>query len=468
MFTRRSEGWFERLGYPHRSNRLTALVAFALFTPLLFSGCGSAKPIEDSGANGAQSNVIRVPADAGTISEAVDRAEPGDLVLVDAGVHAEQVLVDTPDITVRGVDRNETVIDAEGVRPYGIVATADGVSVENLTVRGATFYGVLVTGLHSEDGEPSARGADGYTTIDPAKFPPVQRFRIDHVTAHNNGLYGLYAFNAQHGVITDSYASGSADSGIYVGQCEECDIHVSGNVAEHNAIGFENANASDSVTVTANRFTGNRIGATFISSYQEAFIPQRTNTVVGNLIAANDSAESPAQAEGGFGIGIGISGGQDNLLERNTIANHPRAGVLVTNVEDIAASGNLFLANLFTTNAIDVANTSSSRTPASNNCFEQEGEPANTSGNDAAFTTLPADLLTSCSAEQPSADPASLPRVSPPAGMSFLQVVSPVAQPNMADVEALPSRLPDRIAVPDLASLSAPSIDYLSDRTTAP
>ena len=111
---------------------------------------------------------------------------------------------------------------------------------------GATFYGVLFTGLHDENG-PSAPTADGYQKWDPQQFPPLQRFRIDHVTAFNNGLYGIYAFDSQHGVITDSYASGSADSGFYVGQCRDCDILVTGNVAERNAVGFENANASDSL-----------------------------------------------------------------------------------------------------------------------------------------------------------------------------------------------------------------------------
>ena len=203
------------------------------------------------------------------------------------------------------------MIDGGGIRPYGIVVIADGVRVENLTVTGATFYGVLFTGLHDANG-PSAHTADGYHAWDPSKFPPLQRFRVDHVTAHNNGLYGIYAFNARHGVITDSYASGSADSGIYVGQCTECDILVSGNVAERNAVGFENANASDSVVLTGNRFSDNRVGLTLLSSYQEAFTPQQKNQVVGNLISDNNEADSPSQADGGFGTGIGISGGQRN------------------------------------------------------------------------------------------------------------------------------------------------------------
>lgn len=454
---------------------------------------GPADPPSSAAGEGTEGAIIRVPEDAATISDAVGRATPGDLVLVGAGVHAEQVLVGTPDITVRGVDRNATIIDAEGVRPYGIVATADGVRIENLTVRGATFYGVLVTGLHSEDGEPSARGADGYTTIDPDEFPPVQRFSIDHVTAHNNGLYGLYAFNAQHGVITDSYASGSADSGIYVGQCEQCDILVWGNVAEHNAIGFENANASDSVTVAANRFSSNRVGATFISSYQEAFLPQRANTVVGNLVAENASAESPAQAEGGFGVGIGVSGGHHNIFDRNTVTGHPRAGVQITSVEDIAAVGNRWLGTVFTANAVDVANTSSVRSPATDNCVVDgvsaaspvegaaEGSAAGAApaeGGSPAATpiasvrTLPEHLLSACTGEesggeQPAVESSALPQLTVPPGMSFLQVVAPPPQPTMTDVEVIPARLPERVTMPDLASLTAPAPNYLRDRTVA-
>ena len=187
---------------------------------------------------------IRVPQDAATLADAADRVGPGGTIVIAPGIYAEELVIDTPDVTVRGEDRNGTVIDGGGLRPYGIVVIADGVRVENLTVTGATFYGVLFTGLHDENG-PSAPTATGYEPWDPAQFPPLQRFLVDHVTAYNNGLYGIYAFNAQHGVIRDSYASGSADSGFYVGQCEDCDILVTGNVAERNAVGFENANASD-------------------------------------------------------------------------------------------------------------------------------------------------------------------------------------------------------------------------------
>ena len=66
---------------------------------------------------------IRVPQDVATLAEAVELVDRGGLVLIAPGVYAEQLLIDKADVTVRGEDRNETVIDGEGLRPFGIVAS---------------------------------------------------------------------------------------------------------------------------------------------------------------------------------------------------------------------------------------------------------------------------------------------------------------------------------------------------------
>ncbi|MCR2825695.1 right-handed parallel beta-helix repeat-containing protein [Microbacterium sp. zg.Y909] len=421
-----------------------ALVPALVGALLLLGGC--ARSDQDAPA------LVRVPADAATVGEAIGLVAENGLVLVDPGVYREQILVDKPGVTVRGVDRNETVIDGEGIRPYGVVAVADGVSVENLTVTGATFYGVLVTGLHDEDG-PTAHGGDGYDLLDPERFPPIQRFAIDHVTAYDNGLYGLYAFDAQHGVIRDSYASGSADSGIYVGQCRQCDILVTGNVAENNAVGFENANASDSVWIVGNRFSGNRIGMTLISNYREAFVPQRGNLIAGNLIADNAEAESPAHADGGFGVGVGVSGGTENVFERNRIERNPVAGVVLTSTEDLAATGNRFRDTAFAGNGIDIANTSTDRAPARGNCL------------DGPVVAAPLDLFAACTGAQPAVLPSALPAVAVPPGMSFLRVPPPPAQPNMPDVTAPARILPAEIGAPDAAAHPLPDSTLLADRS---
>ncbi len=434
--------------------------------------------------SGGEAAVVRVPEDADTINEAVAQSDPGGMVLIGPGTYPESVIVDRPDVTVRGADRNETVIDGEGRRPYGVVATAAGVRVENLTVTSHTFYGVLVTGLHDGDG-PVAQEDDGYEPFDPEEFPPVQRFSVDHVTAYNNGLYGIYAFNAQNGVIRDSYASGSADAGIYVGQCRSCQILVEGNVAERNAIGFENSNASDSVVITGNRFSGNRIGMTLNSDYQEAFVPQQGNTVVGNVISDNREPDSPAHAENGFGIGIGTAGGQENLFWANRVEGNPVAGLLLRNIEDLEALANVVRDGVFGGNGVDIANVAANRAPTRATCVDgaglestlpagdgaDDGEDRGAGGAGEAATWYDiGDCDTAGeAADSAPAQPASaadeLPDVSPPAGVSFLDVAPPAPQPTMGDVDEPPERLLDEVELPSFTDPNVPAEDLLADRT---
>lgn len=435
---------------PDQTARLAAVLIASLLL-IAAAGC-SATP------SPSRSALIRVPEDAKTLAQAAKEVSPGGMILVGKGIYHESVTIDKPDVTIRGVDRNATVIDGQGIRPYGIVGIADGVRVQNLTVKSHTFYGVLVTGLHDKNG-PAAEGSDGYKPFDPDKFPPLQRYDIDHVTAYNNGLYGIYAFNSQHGAITDSYASGSADSGFYVGQCKACDVVVANNVAERNAIGFENANASDSVVITGNRFSGNRVGMTLISSYQEAFVPQHENTVVANLIADNDSPDSPAQAEGAFGIGVGIAGGQANVFRANRIAGNRGGGVVLNNTEDIPATGNTF-ADTYAGNSFDVVNESAGNAPAQGNCFESR-EPLTALPTPAAGHEWMA--APGCTTGMQPSTAAPVGKI--PEGMSFLKVPAPRAQPSIDDVGSRPGKVPTTPKMPQLGQLTAPSMDYLSERT---
>ena len=105
----------------------------------------------------------RVPEDHDTIQAAVDAAGPGDLVLVGPGTYREEVKVAVPSVTIRGRDRDRVVVDGEFRRPNGISVTADGVAVENLTVRNALMNGLFWTG--------------------------VRGYRASYVTAYNNKDY---------------------------------------------------------------------------------------------------------------------------------------------------------------------------------------------------------------------------------------------------------------------------------------
>lgn len=425
-----------------------AMIAATVGLALILSGCSSA-PDEPS------PSIVEVPADAATITEALALVGDGGLVLVSPGVYTESVTISTPNVTLRGTDRNEVIIDGEGLRANGVQVIADGVRVQNLTVRSHTFNGVLVTGLHDAGGA-QAHNLDGYERLDPEEFPPLQRFEVSNVTASNNGLYGIYAFNSQHGVIRDNYASGSADSGFYVGQCPSCDILVTNNVAENNAIGYENANASDSVVIAGNRFSNNRVGLTLISWYQEAYLPQKSATVVGNLIADNTSSDSPSHALGAFGIGIGLSGANTNTLERNAISGNASVGVQITNTEDLASAGNQLIDNDFSDNGVDLADLSAARAPSTGTCVE----------GSVLTRTVPEGFAAECGTDSPAGGTAAeLPELDVPAGISFLKVTAPLAQPTLdGDLRAIPAALPASVTMPDLDSFLVPDRSFLADR----
>ena len=394
---------------------------YAFAAVLLVAGCSAAQP--------TLGPEIKVPAQLSTIQAAVDQAREGATILVAPGVYKETVQVRTKGLTIRGAQRGSVIIDGEVKRANGIVVTAPDVSVQNLTVRNHTLNGVLVTGLSQDGG--MGRGSNGYTKLDTQKFPPLQGFRVSYVTASNNALYGIYAFDAQHGVIEQSYASGSADSGFYVGQCKPCDIVVRGNVAERNAVGYEGTNASGQMYVLGNRFSGNRVGMTSNSDYQEAFVPQEDAAFVGNLVSDNSEALSPAQADGGFGLGVGIAGGTRNLVSRNLITGNPSVGVALGSSEDLAPLDNRFDGNVITRNGQDVLYVATQRAPGRNNCFDRErcyegvGEPL----------------------KKPAA----------PRGIPFNQVAAPPTQPDMPD-----GPLPDK--APNAEKYAVPTEDLFDDR----
>lgn len=408
------------------------------FVLVAVGGCG--QPEVEVRPPGDGPVTITVPGNAATIQQASDAAQPGDTIEVSPGTYGESVTIKTPNVTLRGTDRNKVIVDGGGLRGNGIIVTAPRVTIANLTVRGFNLNGVLITGLVDENGG-LASGSDGYRRLDPKKFPPLQGFAVRYVTAHNNALYGIYAFDSQNGVIENNYASGHADSGIYVGQCDDCNIVVRNNVAEYNAVGYEQANASNVVSVVRNRFSNNRVGMTLLSDYQEAYVPQRKAVVAGNLITDNDAEETPEQADGGFGVGIGVSGGQDNEITRNLISGSPTAGIVLDSSEDIAPMDNRLAGNVGKDNEVDLAYIATDRAPGSGNCLD---------GN-TFDETLPIGLDQSWACPQggSKAKGEELDQASVPGGISFRDVREPLPQPQMPESAVTATPEPPKVTNKD-------------------
>src|SRR2546422_3533110 len=83
---------------------------------LLRAGVGPGREPVPTGYAGT----VRVPQDFDTIQAAVDHAQPGGMVLIAPGIYEESVTVTTPYLTIRGVDRDRTIIDGGSQRADGV------------------------------------------------------------------------------------------------------------------------------------------------------------------------------------------------------------------------------------------------------------------------------------------------------------------------------------------------------------
>lgn len=397
---------------------------------------GLAAALAACGADGdaAGGRVINVPGDEPTIQAAVERARRGDLVLIEPGTYHEEVVVERDGITVRGAERNTVVLDGRRALSNGVEVRGSGVAVENLTVTGYRFNGVMVNGADGEYRDDGTGSVDGY--------------RVAYVTAYNNGLYGIYAFAAVNGEIAHSYVSGHPDSGLYVGQCKPCNVVLHDNTAELNAIGYYGTNASGGVYVVESTFLANRLGIAPNSQDAELLAPQVETVVAGNFVSGAGAERAPEIPQGFFGGGIAVGGGTDNTVVRNRVVDNAAYGIGLVLLGTYDPAGNRVEGNLLEGNAVDLLYAPSASHGPAGNCF---------TGN--TFTTSrPADIesVMGCdgSAGSMTAGPVNFPPAPP--GPALGEVPAPPPQPTMPgpiDAGATPVEPPD---VPDIAAISVP------------
>jgi hypothetical protein len=254
--------------------------------------------------------------DVETIQAAVDRAAPKDLVLVEPGVYNEEVeIFDTPQLTVRGTDREAVVLDGEFEKYNGVVAATDGVVVENLTVR--NYNGNGVYWLSQNVGEP------------------IHGYRGSYITAHNIGVYAIYARNGEYGRFEHCYASGSKDAGYYIGESQPAHAVITDCIAEYNAMGYSGTNAGGDLVIENSVWRNNMVGIVPNTLDSQEGAPQGHVAggirIEGNEIHDNNNLDVPATANAYamYGSGVAVAGGQRNDVVDNTIRDQGKYGVLI-------------------------------------------------------------------------------------------------------------------------------------------
>jgi plastocyanin len=392
----------------------------------------------------ASGRTINVPEDSPTIQGAVDKAKKGDLVLVAPGVYHEAVKVTTEGIVIRGVDRNTTILDGQFKRDNGIfVVGADGVAVENMTARNYKTNGFF--------------------------WNAVLGYRGSYLTAYRNGDYGIYAYDSQYGQFDHSYASGSPDSGFYIGQCNPCHAVITDVTSEYNLLGYSGSNSSDDLSIVNSKWMHNRSGIVPNSIDSEELPPQGKNTIAGNLVADSGNARaakptsetwSPA-----YGFGVVVFGGVEDVVTKNRVVDSKRVGIGVSANPGLQqkmwpATGNKITDNVLERSALaDLG--SVLITQGDGNCF----------GGNSYSSSAPADIeaVYPCSGA-PTADPSVgtldltklLDTSGNPPGNPYQKTPVPGKQRNMpraTKAKATPAGAPAPV---DLAKIVVPAAEGAS------
>ena len=242
--------------------------------------------------------------DFSTIAEAVAAAQEGDEIVIHPGIYSESVDIKTPGLLIRGTDRNAVILDGGATLINGLHALADRIVMENMT--GRLYKGTAFRWSHQI----------GYWGR--------------YLTAYNNEGYGIYAFDARCGQFEQSYASGNADAGYYIGECYPCSAVIFDVVAEENALGYSGTNAGGDLVIRDSIWRDNALGIVPNSLIGEARPPQR-GTVIHNNIVEGSRADVPGVGFAGTyrGVGIVVAGGVGNEIWGNTVTGQEAAGILL-------------------------------------------------------------------------------------------------------------------------------------------
>jgi nitrous oxidase accessory protein NosD len=254
-----------------------------------------------------------------SIQAAVNKAHPGDTVLIKPGTYHQTVQIRTDGITLRGSGashRGTVLVPPKSVPstlcnsqfgPTGVCILAKDVNPETgaviTPVNNDTVAGLLITGF-------GANGVFGYGT---------DGLQVTRVTATDDGGYGIARFVSTRTLFANDTAIGNDEAGFYVGDSPDADTVVRNDQAYGNQFGIF-VRHSRQVQVTNNVITGNCQGILVLDDGQQGGagnVAVLYNTVLRNNKFCKANEDTPVSTQGG---GILLLGATYSLVAHNTVA----------------------------------------------------------------------------------------------------------------------------------------------------
>jgi hypothetical protein len=326
--------------------------------------------------NGSTVGCPALPRSAGpyyrTVQGAVDAARPGDWILIYPGVYHEKssqrptagVWIQTPDLHIRGMDRNRVIIDGSNgtaAQPCPSAAAQqdftprDGIVVSKTS--GVTIENLTVCDYLARDGDHGNEiwwnGGDGTGTISLGSYSgsymtATSEYAPANAKSGQLAQYGIFVSNSSGpGLITNSYASNMADAAYYVGACRRiCDTTLANDTGVNSGLGYSGTNAGGQLVIKNSVFRNNRAGIAPNSENNDDAPPPQDGrcpgsatmscTIIeGNTIQANNNANAPGTgAIAPVGTGIQIVGGLYDTVARNVIQDQGAWGILISDNAD--------------------------------------------------------------------------------------------------------------------------------------
>ena len=318
-----------------------------------------------------------------SLQTAVNAAHPGDWILIAPGDYHEHgapnvgVLITTPDLHLRGLDRNRVIVDgtrpgpARPARPAcspdpaaqdfgpidsrghptgrnGIeVLKADGVTIENLTV--CNFLG----SANGDNGNQiwwnggAGSGRIGLGSLTGQYLTATSTYFQDASSAM--AQYGIFTSNERGpGLLAHTYASNMGDSSYYVGACGDCRVDHTDAHAQNSALGFSGSNAGGHLVIQDSEWDHNRAGIVPNSLNNDDAPPPQNGacpaepvascTVIrANLVHDNNNPNTPESGIAGgapVGAGIELSGSQNDTVTGNTVWHQGGWGIVINDYPD--------------------------------------------------------------------------------------------------------------------------------------